>query len=327
VTFARSLARRIPFPRDLAAAALWHDVGALVRGQPPAGLSLEEARIRHDLARCRRLLARGHAEAAIEVADAALAATPANTPLLRLKVDAEVAAGRSRAALSTIRKLRRGQDSPALAMQELRLAGSTLVDETDWVPELPPAQPCADPEGPSLVLVAETAWRTRRRSTWVDDILVAIARADLRPVVMLAPGVRLDPSDASLTQVRSDLVRWIPTDLGPSYPVDPPADRAALDFAWAAAAAARSIGPARIVALVVGDAGGLSAGISLRGTVGCPLAAVISTSAGSVAWPGTSARRLDRVDRIIEAPDPADAALLPALRAIGDLGASRRVGA
>jgi hypothetical protein len=325
VNFAQSVGRRLPFPRDLAAAALWHDVGALVQGRPPGGLSVAEARLRHDLARCRDLLDSGHAQAAIEAADALLAAAPTSVPVLRLKLDAEMAAGRSRGALRTIRTLRRRQDTRTLAALEQRLVGSTLADETDWIPDLPPGGPCRDPDGPSLVLVAGDAWRSRQRSIWVDEILGALVAADLRPVVVLAPGTRFDPPGAGETMPRPGTVTWFPIDLGPSYPTDPPADRAVLDHAWVAAAAARTIRPARIVALVAGDQRGLTAGISLRDAVACPLAAVVAASEPVVDWPGTSARRLNRADRVIRAPDQADPGLIRALRGIADLGAPRRV--
>ena len=308
----RQVARRLPFPRDLAAAALWSDLRALLAGRPPGGVPVREARLRRDTARGRELLRGGRAGAAVEVADALLAIAPASVPAFWLKLDAEVATGRSRDALRTIRALRRREDAPKLAALERRLAGLVLVEETDWVPGLPAAAPCHDPDGPSLVLVPGDDLGPEG-SRWVEGALEALAAAGLRPVVLVVRGAQPGSAGDHVAALPGPVSR-VRIDLGPSWPADAPADRRILDVAWAAASVARTMRPARVVALVGGSGDALVAGVALGEATGCPAIAVVAAAEPGRDWPGTSARRLERARAVIAAPDPMAQELLEFLR-------------
>jgi len=311
-----SLRRLLPFPRDLAATAVWHDLGALFAGRPPGNLPVAEARRRSRLIAGEDLLARGDPDGAIRVADALLAAGPPSVPALRLRLAAEQASGRSRAALRTVQAIRNREDSARLADLEVRLAGTILVEETDWVPLLPPRPPCRNPQGPAIVIIPPEHGRGPQRAGSLDAVLRDLAEADLRPVAIPPPGSPA-PASAADGGLERAATRWHPLDLGPAYPADPPADRLVLDHAWAAAAAARTIQPSLVIALVPhGDEHCLAVGLALGAAIGCPVAAIVGpgSTPDHAARPGTG--RLRRADRVITTGAADDPALGTALRAL-----------
>ncbi len=279
---------------------------------------------RLDLAAAADLLARGDVEGAIRAADDLLLARPSSLAALRLRLDAEQAAGRSRAALRTVREIRRRKDADGLAALERVLAATMLLEETDWVPDLAPRPPCHDPEGPSIVIVPPDRGRGPGRTEWVDGILGDLAEADLRPVAIPPPGAP-SPLPADGAEPGDHAIRWHPLDLGPAYPADPPADRAVLDHAWAAAAAARTIRPSRVIALVAeGDAHAVAVGLALKAATGCPLAAIVGP--GPRTGPETpGSARLRLVDRVVVTGAANDPGLVAALRALDELLPAPRV--
>ena len=113
-------------------------------------------------------------------------------------------------------------------------------------------------------------------------------------------------------------VSWLPLDLGPTYPADPPADRAALDHAWAAALAARSVRPARIVVLVAGERQyELAVGLALQAAIACPLTALVASGTVRPGASGPLATRLRAADRVIDMGDASGGSVADRLRVLG----------
>jgi len=319
----RSVARVLPFPRDQAAAAVWRDVVALLRGDPPRGVPVDEARLRHDLANTRDLVAAGDYDAVLAASDAVLATHPASVHVLRLRLQAQQAAGRTREALRTVRAIRRLDDSQTMARLERRLAGALLLDDTAWVPELLPCPSMVDPAGPTIVLVPDVDGHAPEPGAWVDEVLAGLVDAGVRPVVLSSPCAsatgRLRPAGTEATTTSAGVARH-PLDLGPGYPADPPADRAANDHAWAASIAARSIRPARIVALVVGERQHeLAVGLALRAALGCPLAALVAPETLAQRAVEPLASRLRAADRVMDLGDATDGSAVDRLRGLDEL--------
>ena len=164
------------------------------------------------------------------------------------------------------------------------------------------------------------------QAAWIRDVLAGLADAGLRPVVFSSPGesAARRPRPAGAGSVQGDAgaapegVSWLPLDLGPAYPADPPADRAALDHAWAAALAARSVRPARIVVLVAGGRQHeLAVGLALQAAIACPLTALVASGTVRPGASGPLATRLRAADRVIDMGDASGGSVADRLRVLG----------
>ena len=210
-----------------------------------------------------------------------------------------------------------------MARLERRLAGALLLNETSWVPELPAHPVVVDPAGPTIVLAPAVDVRVSGLGAWVDDVLAGLANAGMRPVVFPSPGAsaigRSRPAGTE-TGPGTAGVAWHPLDLGPGYPADPPADRAAHDHAWAAAIAARAIRPARIVALVVRERQHeLTVGLALRAALACPLAALVAPGTLAPETEEPLETRLRGADLVIDLGDPSGGSAVARLRRLDEL--------
>jgi hypothetical protein len=269
------------------------------------------------------MLAGGDYDAVLAATDPMLAAHPAGIAVLKLRLQAQQATGRPGAALRTVRAIRRLDDSRTMADLERRLAGAVLLDHTSWVPELPAHPSVVDAAGPTIVFAPLFDDRAPGLGAWVDAVLAGLNDAGLRPVVMSSPGAtavgRSSPS-GTVTRPGRGGVPWYRLDLGPAYPTDAPADRAVHDHAWAAAFAARSIRPARLVALVAhASQHELTVGLALRAALACPLAAVVAPGTLAPAVEGPVPARLRAADLVITFDDTIRGNTVERLRGLGEL--------
>ena len=296
----RLVGRILPFPRNMAASALWHDAAALLRGYPPGQMTVEEAGLRRDHASVRRQTSRGNAGAAVQAAEAIVARYGASLRTLEILLDAQVHGERWESALRTVRRLRRLDDRARYATLERELAGRILVAASAWVPELDPGPPAVDPLGPTILLLPAAAGVSATQHEWLLATVARLATGCAGLMILgdaAVMGTATSNPDPGLAGARRPIpVR--PLDLGPLYPAGAPPDRHLTDLAWAAVAAVRDVRPARCIAVVLpGVAPEISIALAVRRATGVPAVAISPAAAEPVAAvPAGAAARLRATD-------------------------------
>lgn len=187
---------------------------------------------------------------AVTLADKLLERHPESTRVLRLQRDALARMGAVSTRARVLHRLHRIDDQPEWWAAERGLVGRLTETTPGWLPWVPGPRHSIEPAGDDVVLHLlkessphlTTGFTMRSRYN-----LLAAAAAGVRPVVVTALGF---PRILGVDPVAPlELVDDIPhhrLDLGPSYPLDRPADQLLEDQAWLIARIAREVRPALI---------------------------------------------------------------------------------
>ena len=277
--FLRSLAHRLPAPRDEALLGAGRAFFVLVTGRAPKhGLSAyREPRIDGTaFGRAERALEAGDPVAALAGADRLYLDEPRSLQVLRLRRAILAHMGDMDGQASMLHEIHALDGTPENLAAERRFLGRMTELSPGWLPRIPgPPRPIESPDAATILVLNKESEPVPDDGVH-DAQPVQPARRPRRRVS--APGrdrPRLSAPPRRDRVQPVELVDDIPhhrLDLGPDYPLDGPVDRILEDQAWLTARVARRVRPA-IIHASSGHRGYEHAlvGLALREHLGRPL--------------------------------------------------------
>lgn len=249
----RSLARRLPPPRDEAFLRAAQAAYVAATGRSPRGgvSAYREPRIDGEAyRRAERALEAGDTEAALAGADALYRDRPKSLRVLRLRGTVLGQMGDLDGRAAMLHQVHLLDGTPESIAAERRVLGRLIELSPGWLPRLPgPAWPITprDQHGVLFLNKESSPYLTTGFTVRSGYNLGAVRDAGYRPAVVTDLGF---PRTLGITSFeRVELVDGVPhhrLDLGPHYPVDRPVDQVLEDQAWLTARVAREVRPAVI---------------------------------------------------------------------------------
>ncbi len=249
----RSLAHRLPPPRDEALLGFGRAVFVLITGRAPTHgvTAYREPKIDGAaFGRAERALEAGAAAEALAGVDRLYHDEPRSLRVLRLRRAILAQMGDMDGQAAMLHQIHVLDPTPENRAAEHRFLGRVTELSPGWRPRIPGPPRPVDPPDPAAVLVLNkesspfltTGFTMRSRYN-----LRAVRDAGYRPHVVTALGFPrlLGVSDFPALEL-VDEVPHHRLDLGPAYPLDSPVDRILEDQAWLTARVARGVRPAII---------------------------------------------------------------------------------